>query len=258
MKRSFAVRTKGFTLIELLVVIAIIALLAAILFPVFARARENARKSSCSNNLKQIGVGLLQYAQDYDEALPFFFYGATGNPSNPNGTLYKWMDAIYPYVKSEQIFNCPSATTNRYKYFKNLAAADDTQYGNYGINVMYRYDNSPRTPPTGRSGSGLSLSDLQDSAGTLWVGDIAPAAGRVAFGWSCLASISGGGCTSIQPATVLTTASSGDSIENLLARHLNTANVVFCDGHVKSQNLTQLAAQKLSNNTLTAFTIEKD
>ena len=61
---------KGFTLIELLVVIAIIALLAAILFPVFARARENARKSSCSNNLKQIGVAVMQYVQDYDETFP--------------------------------------------------------------------------------------------------------------------------------------------------------------------------------------------
>src|SRR6478735_7183314 len=71
-------KMRGFTLIELLVVIAIIALLAAILFPVFARARENARKSSCQNNLKQIGVGLAQYTQDYDELLVAIYYGTNG------------------------------------------------------------------------------------------------------------------------------------------------------------------------------------
>jgi prepilin-type N-terminal cleavage/methylation domain-containing protein/prepilin-type processing-associated H-X9-DG protein len=95
---------KGFTLIELLVVIAIIVLLAAILFPVFARARENARRASCQSNLKQIGMGFLQYSQDYDERLPVgvaplqsAYYVGLG-----------WMTSIYPYVKSAQIFQCPS------------------------------------------------------------------------------------------------------------------------------------------------------
>ena len=69
--------TRGFTLIELLVVIAIISVLAAILFPVFARARENARRTSCLSNLKQIGLAFLQYTQDYDEAYPLTSYGAT-------------------------------------------------------------------------------------------------------------------------------------------------------------------------------------
>src|SRR5881409_3913127 len=89
-------KQNGFTLIELLVVIAIIALLAAILFPVFARARENARKSSCLNNIKQIGLELAQYTQDYDELL---IRAWGGGPTNVATDLnnYKWMDEIYPY-----------------------------------------------------------------------------------------------------------------------------------------------------------------
>ena len=105
---------RGFTLIELLVVIAIIAILAAILFPVFARARENARASACQSNLKQIGLGMLQYSQDYDENYVAPFYGSNqGNNTATDGVnSWKWMDAIYPYVKNEQIFNCPSGYRN--------------------------------------------------------------------------------------------------------------------------------------------------
>src|SRR5688572_9600426 len=95
---------RGFTLIELLVVIAIIALLAAILFPVFARARENARKSSCQNQLKQIGLGIAQYTQDYDETMPN--RGANNNPTIPS-----WRQRIFPYVKSTQVYRCPSNTS---------------------------------------------------------------------------------------------------------------------------------------------------
>jgi prepilin-type N-terminal cleavage/methylation domain-containing protein/prepilin-type processing-associated H-X9-DG protein len=104
----------AFTLIELLVVIAIIAILAAILFPVFARARENARRASCQSNLKQIGLGFIQYAQDYDERLPNNQANTT-QPTGPVGSAgttpktLTWDESIYPYVKSTQIFTCPSA-----------------------------------------------------------------------------------------------------------------------------------------------------
>ena len=100
---------KAFTLIELLVVIAIIAILAAILFPVFARARENARRASCQSNLKQIGLGILQYVQDYDEKYP---RSRTANVAfnGFNNNTAPWHLVIQPYVKSVQLFQCPSNT----------------------------------------------------------------------------------------------------------------------------------------------------
>lgn len=112
-------RRSGFTLVELLIVIAIIALLAAILFPVFARARENARRSVCLGNLKQIGLALQQYTQDYDEKMPVQTYaltynfmdasaGATSNSGWAGGTT-NWPNALFPYTKSTAIYSCPSA-----------------------------------------------------------------------------------------------------------------------------------------------------
>ncbi|HEX9998377.1 MAG TPA: DUF1559 domain-containing protein [Abditibacterium sp.] len=98
---------KAFTLIELLVVIAIIAILAAILFPVFGRARENARRSSCQSNLKQIGLGILQYSQDYDEAMPPALIRLNFVTQN------NFRGLIHPYVKSAQLFSCPSNTANK-------------------------------------------------------------------------------------------------------------------------------------------------
>ena len=102
MKRS------GFTLIELLVVIAIIAILAAILFPVFARAREKARQTSCLSNVKQMVLGIVMYVQDYDGKFPrgdSVGWGDFAYPAYPHGG---YVDAIYPYVKNAQIFICPS------------------------------------------------------------------------------------------------------------------------------------------------------
>jgi len=106
-------KAKGFTLIELLVVIAIIAILAAILFPVFARAREKARQSSCLSNVKQLAVGALMYAQDFDERMmPRYYRIDPAVAGGPN-----WCDhLVQPYVKNTQIIYCPSTEQKSYGY----------------------------------------------------------------------------------------------------------------------------------------------
>jgi prepilin-type N-terminal cleavage/methylation domain-containing protein len=112
-------KQQGFTLIELLVVIAIIAILAAILFPVFAKAREKARQTSCLSNMKQIGLAFAQYTQDYDER-----YSARDMAGPINSQSYSFRWAINPYTKNTQIFKCPSnPTLNVDQGFYDIASA---------------------------------------------------------------------------------------------------------------------------------------
>ena len=115
---------RGFTLIELLVVIAIIAILAAILFPVFAKAREKARQSSCGSNVKQIMLAMLQYAQDYDET---FAPGYIVTPGISGGYFHT-PELLYTYTKNAQLFTCPSASA--------------WQSFDYGINLTYGINQS--------------------------------------------------------------------------------------------------------------------
>jgi prepilin-type N-terminal cleavage/methylation domain-containing protein/prepilin-type processing-associated H-X9-DG protein len=138
---------RGFTLIELLVVIAIIAILAAILFPVFAQARESARTSTCLSNTKQRTLGVLQYVQDYDETFPLSLNqtpstgawagASTTTPAEVFGhTVARdtyWSNSISPYTKNYQIIRCPSAARERSEVFNvNLAAAQG-----YGFSLTY-------------------------------------------------------------------------------------------------------------------------
>jgi prepilin-type N-terminal cleavage/methylation domain-containing protein/prepilin-type processing-associated H-X9-DG protein len=237
-------RKKGFTLIELLVVIAIIAILAAILFPVFARARENARRASCQSNLKQIGLGALQYAQDYDEQLVGSYYGTTDNMSN-NTTNYKWMDATFPYVKSEQLYNCPSDSFNpneRYVFHRNLPSGDHQKYGSYALNQYFNGGPSFR-----------NLSQLDAPATTVWVTD--SERGNWAQGYR-LGFDNGGSA----PDPIGGTPKKGFRKWGAYAieRHLDTTNVLFTDGHVKAVKLETLAQVNPTVNRHSYFTIFDD
>jgi prepilin-type N-terminal cleavage/methylation domain-containing protein/prepilin-type processing-associated H-X9-DG protein len=139
---------RGFTLIELLVVIAIIAILAAILFPVFARARENARRTSCQNNMKQIALGAKQYIGDYDETYP-----ATGTASSTTDTS-GWSVVLQPYIKSIQVLQCPSEPTapggatayngayTDYAYNSNVAGQNESSFSFVSNTVLAQDGNS--------------------------------------------------------------------------------------------------------------------
>lgn len=137
-------RTTGFTLIELLVVIAIIAILAAILFPVFGKARENARRSSCQSNLKQIGLGIMQYTQDYDEKYGMAEYGG----GEASVGQVQWYLALQPYMKSGTqygqggVFQCPSATSTLNNYGQSYGIHSPLWPSYYGYDPTNAKTNS--------------------------------------------------------------------------------------------------------------------
>jgi prepilin-type N-terminal cleavage/methylation domain-containing protein/prepilin-type processing-associated H-X9-DG protein len=249
---------RGFTLIELLVVIAIIAILAAILFPVFSRVRENARRSSCLSNMKQMGMGLLQYVQDNDEILPSDWTGSGGfSASDP--TIVMWTDAVQPYVKNTQIFTCPSASSaNSYK------PGPAGPYGSYGLNHTYYTTGDNYLSPMsdyhfvfGSREGAVGVARIEAPATTVWVGETGVETNYTVstdFYWDA------GDPVDIRPTTINGTSYLGDGAGGgLVARHLATTNILFCDGHVKSMKLSSLLERSPANaNVLRLFTIQDD
>ncbi|MCC7492461.1 MAG: DUF1559 domain-containing protein [Fimbriimonadaceae bacterium] len=196
-------RRKAFTLIELLVVIAIIAILAAILFPVFAKAREKARQSSCGSNLKQIGTAAMQYVQDYDETFPWYVNGTSwADPLSAANTY--WGRFLEPYCKNQQIFGCPSA----------MAALKTGNYS-YGLNGFV-------------DGGGV---------GTVALASIQAPAERIYSHDSYESRMDDNGdmlCTSAGFSENLKQAND-INYKNEAWRHNDVCNVLWLDGHVKAQ-----------------------
>jgi prepilin-type N-terminal cleavage/methylation domain-containing protein/prepilin-type processing-associated H-X9-DG protein len=208
----------GFTLIELLVVIAIIALLAAILFPVFARARENARRASCQSNLKQIALGVAQYVQDYDEHYFGPCMDTDGNGSCTSATDTGWVTALDPYLKSTQILQCPSERK------KQGATAASTGWTDYYVNA-YITSNAVGSFyfPPGRHISTVDFPSTTILLGDLGDWDIGDSTSTAAFPATAA-------CNTMAELALLprsTVASDGSSL------HLEGANYAFADGHVK-------------------------
>jgi prepilin-type N-terminal cleavage/methylation domain-containing protein/prepilin-type processing-associated H-X9-DG protein len=213
--------SRGFTLIELLVVIAIIAILAAILFPVFARARENARRASCQSNMKQIGLGFAQYLQDYDEKYPMGLSNDVTNPNRNDQGHFGWVMALQPYQKSVQIYQCPSETN------APVAAptvTDDTGFNDYWVNRKICGWNNVDSCPG--AACGLNQATMNSTALVVLIGDGAKDDNTGQDDYK-------GRSTYMIKSGAFPNSSTSTANGNWGARHLEGANYGFADGHVK-------------------------
>jgi prepilin-type N-terminal cleavage/methylation domain-containing protein/prepilin-type processing-associated H-X9-DG protein len=264
MKRSFLSpvfsrgNSSGFTPIELLVVIAIISLLAAILFPIFGRARENARRTSCLSSARQIGMAYQMYASDFDERTARI---------HSNSNCPCWPDLLYPYTKSNQVFSgCPSrgftaewqpsdpsvaANINRGK--QNLAFAYNSLYTSPGTAT----DGQEITPPVGNANTnpGLSLSAFTVPAETIVFGDspgqyIVYSANKT----DITVNLSEPYDPSNNAPNIRRTST---ATQSFVGRHFDGSNFVFADGHAKWMRTTEVARTN-SNGVMYYFTTEDD
>jgi prepilin-type N-terminal cleavage/methylation domain-containing protein/prepilin-type processing-associated H-X9-DG protein len=239
-------RRSGFTLIELLVVIAIIAILAAILFPVFAQAREKARQAACLSNLKQLALAQTMYTQDYDETLPRAIL------SLPDGSLFPWPLAIAPYVRSTAVFRCPS---DRHPMFikQFLSAAVQKQFVDYGLSIICNYDVMPpedlqsvRLTQFDAPAQLISIVDMRDvGAWPGWTGywGVLPFDQTIRAGLYGTQLLTGDQVASALAAAEAGKAPSGEGSKFgprvATHRHTGGENYIFADGHARWMTFQQ-------------------
>lgn len=235
---------KAFTLIELLVVIAIISLLAAILFPVFNRARENARRSACLSNLKQWGLAFAQYNQDYDEKFPMMGYEGIGLANGAAPVHSRWYNAVYSYVKNRGIQACPS-DASAYNVTSTLMDANNVSVGRFSYLANDLLGGAVYTAPTVVYRP-YSLAAIVTPSENLLVTDGVRGYGQPY--WSqdigCFitgANANGTNCTTVPTADKAT-----------LCRHFEGANFLFSDGHVKWRKVANRDANGVQTSMLEA------
>ncbi len=212
---------RGFTLIELLVVIAIIAILAAILFPVFARAREKARQASCLSNVKQISLAILMYVGDYDECFPFLYNVP------PVGSRYGLAQLIQPYIKNAQVYNCPSSDGT---VTMPISYLEHRSYG-YHIGLF-----TSGTVPATRK-----LAMVRRPAEIYMMGDVmqdpnAPGRGHLPSAGPFQCDPDGSNCQICGGSHnwIFGPHNWARPGFNFIERHTGTGNAGFCDGHAKA------------------------
>ena len=229
---------QAFTLIELLVVIAIIAILAAILFPVFAKAREKARQISCLSNTKQLGLALIQYNQDYDERLPNGAGYNNGGTGTGDGS--GWAGQIYTYVKSQALYKCPDDSTSptgvqvpeSYALNSNAASATQAQFQAPASSVLLFEISGDATDVTklgNGAGSGDKTVDNESASGN---GSTNTSGGTYPYQTGPMGN----------PVTAYTASAQ--------SRHTGASNFLLADGHAKWLRGTVVSAG--ANNTSTS------
>jgi prepilin-type N-terminal cleavage/methylation domain-containing protein/prepilin-type processing-associated H-X9-DG protein len=229
----------AFTLIELLVVIAIIAILAAILFPVFAQARAKARQASCLSNEKQLGTAVLMYVQDYDETMVCYVNKTTVTASG-SGSFY-WSNALDPYVKLRRLWYCPS--------FPSDYGPPSANSSEYGINLDHVVNsiNASPAPQTlaafNRPSGVLLLADTQDAPATKAKDSACPSFSAGYLRTYCPQT---GTATDMPHGTAsCATLKASAGVD---PRHNGGANALFVDGHAKWIKIESLLAPETDAN----------